>query len=61
MSKKYEPLSLEKDLKISYAAMPERTTKTLQIAISEKQDFSKGFHKKHPERFTFSIKIKFQK
>ncbi len=29
MSKKYGPLSLEKDLKISYASMPERTTKTL--------------------------------
>ena len=40
MSKKYEPLSLEKELKFSYVSKPERVTKTLQIANFEKQNLS---------------------
>ena len=52
MSKKYEPLSLEKELKFSYVSKPERATKTLQITNSEKLNQSKGFQKKNPERLT---------
>ena len=61
MSKKYEPLSLEKELKFSYVSKPERVTKTLQIANFEKQNLSKGFNKKNPERMTDFNKNKIPK
>ena len=66
MSKKFEPLSLEKDFKFSYVSKPERATKTLQITDLEKQTLQKGNTKNDSERLTdfnqnkFSIKKKQQ-
>ena len=66
MSKKFEPLSLEKDFKFSYVSKPERATKTLQITELEKQTLQKGNTKNDSERLTdfnqnkFSIKKKQQ-
>ena len=52
MSKKFEPLSLEKDFKFSYVSKPERATKTLQITDLEKQTLQKGNTKNDSERLT---------
>ena len=52
MSKKFEPFSLEKDLKYSYVTRPERPTKTLQATNHEKQNLQKHNSKKDSERLT---------
>ena len=52
MSKNFEPLSLEKDLKYSYVSKPERPTKTLQATNHEKQILQKHYSKNDSERLT---------
>jgi protein phosphatase 2C family protein 2/3 len=52
MSKKFEPLSLEKDIKYSYVSKPERPTKTLQATNHEKQNLQKHYSKNVSERLT---------
>ena len=52
MSKKFEPLSLEKELKLSYASKQQPIAKTLQISDLGKPIFHKDFHKKNSERLT---------
>ena len=52
MSKKFEPLSLEKGLKFSYVSKPDQTTKTLQITNLEKQNLQIDHSKNAPERVT---------
>ena len=52
MSKKFEPLSFDKDLKFSYVSKPERPTKTLQVTNHEKQNLQNQYRKNDSERLT---------
>ena len=58
MSKKFEPLSLDKETKLSYVSKPQRTIKPLQMSNQVKD-----FHKKNSEKLTNSTqnKVSFKK